>query len=780
MKKKIIFSLLILFLLFSLGVVSSTVYIQNTTAALERLIKLHQIEGLRQNLLLSIQTVQSELYTVGTPLGHKIDMIIDNVSRLDENAAKCTGCHHEPELDGRLKEVQKHIRDYQDSLSYYITATANRESIDRLKLNASEIGNTLLTETEKMSLDASSKLAVMTNKALERARIVRTILLITIFLTLIFSLLTAFRLTKSITDPISVLVNATRAIASGNLDYSVSYHDKTEFGELANNFNIMSVALKEGYTKLEEDVAKRKKAEEALRSTNAELEQEIVQRRSAEEALKESERRFRETLEGANLIALQLDLEGRIIFVNDYFAHLTNWNLDDIAGHNWFDLFVPEDARDAMLQLHHQNTLGKIVGENVSEIMAKHGSRLLIAWTNSGMMDADGNVIGLTSLGMDITERQQIEEQILKNQKLEAVGTLAGGIAHDFNNLLQGIFGFIAMAKLNSDKHGKAHDFLDQAEASLSIATNLTNQLLTFAKGGKPVKKILSIETVIKNAVRLGLSGSRSVHSILFDDHLWHVEADAGQIGQVIQNIVINADDAMPQGGTITLSARNVMHTMPNSPETKFVEIIIEDTGGGITEDHLKKIFDPYFTTKQTGTGLGLATAYSIIKNHGGMIEVESAPGKGAKFKIYLPAATSGEIPEESAAQTAESRVKGNILVMDDEEVVLQVSCEMLKALGHDIELAKDGEEAIAKYQAAMNNGKTIDMVILDLTIRGGMGGAETNKRLHEIDPHVKTIISSGYSDDTTIAHYKELGFQGYLKKPYRLADLKDMLTSLL
>ena len=780
MKRKIVLSLLALFFFFALGIVFSTLYIQNTTAALERLIKLHQIEGLRQGLIMSIQTVQSDLYTVGTPLAQKIDKITDNVSLLEERAARCTGCHHEAEVERKLQEIQKYIGDYQQALSYYITASANRESIDRMKLNAAEIGNTILARTEQMSLEAGRKLASMTSQALERARVVRTVLIITILLTFILALVIAFRLTKSITHPIGVLVNATRAIASGNLDYSVSYHDKTEFGELADNFNKMSSALKEGYAELEEDIAQRRKAEEALRIVNAELEQEIGQRKHAESALRESERRFREMLEGANLIALQLNREGEIIFANAYLAELTHWNLSDIAGQNWFDLFIPENIRGAMLKLHHQNISGEIVSEFVSEIKGRHGSRLLISWTNSRIMNADGNVVGITALGVDITQRQQIEEHMLRNQKLEAVGTLAGGIAHDFNNLLQGIFGFISMAKLNLDRNGRPYDLLGQAEESLSIAKNLTNQLLTFAKGGKPVKKILAIEPVIRNAVRLSLSGSHSDQRMVFDDPLWHVEADAGQIGQVIQNIVLNAQDAMPEGGTITILARNVLQSMPGSPEKRFVKITIEDTGHGIPEDNLKKIFDPYFTTKKKGSGLGLATVYSIVRNHGGTIDVVSVPRKGTTLHMFLPAAADGEIAEKAKIQTTGSKVKGKILVMDDDEVVLKISCEMLKILGHDVEVAKDGDEAIAQYRKAMGNGKKFDMVILDLTIRGGMGGAETNEKLFEIDPHVKTIISSGYSDDAVTGKYLELGFKGYLKKPYGLAELKAVLSTLL
>ncbi len=756
------------------------IYIQSTTSALENLLGMHQVNDMRQHLIASIKTVQSDLYAVGTPLGTKIDSIIDHVSLLRENAARCSGCHHKPEVVKRLEDMQKDISDYQDALSYYITASADREKINRLQLNAAEIGNRILAETEDMSQNAAARLALMTGQALERARIVRTALIMTVLLTFVFALMMAFRLARSILQPIDVLVKATRAIASGNLDYVVAYKDRTEFGELAHNFNEMSSALKDGYLQLEEDIAKRRKAEEALWSANVELKQEVAQRRQVEEALKESERRFRETLEGANLIALQLDIEGRIIFANEYLAHLTNRNLADIVGQNWFDLFIPETQKEAMRRIHSQNTSGELLAEYAGEIMESHGSRLLVSWTSSRMMDDAGNISGITALGMDITHRRQIEEYMLNNQKLEAVGRLAGGIAHDFNNLLQGIFGFIAMAKLNSDKNGKPYDYLSQAEQSLDIATNLTNQLLTFSKGGRPVKKIIELTPVILNAVRLGLSGSRTDHRILCEDDLWHVEADAGQVGQVIQNIIINARDAMPQGGTITISTGNVMNSLPNMPEGRYVRITIEDTGSGIPEEHLRKIFDPYFSTKQTGSGLGLATAYSIMRNHGGTIDVSSVPGKGTTFSIYLPAAAEGAAADQAAAETAASDAKGRILVMDDEEIILRISCDMLKALGHEAVTAKNGEEAVSLYSKAMSDGKKFDMVILDLTIRGGMGGTEANERLHEIDPQVKTIISSGYSDDATISKYMELGFYGYLKKPYRISELKNLLSTLL
>jgi len=517
-----------------------------------------------------------------------------------------------------------------------------------------------------------------------------------------------------------------------------------------------------------------------LRKINEELEQEIVQRRQAEEALKESERRFRETLEGAHMIALQVDMEGTVIFANAYLAQLTGWELKHIIGRNWFDLFIPGENRDVIRQIHQENTSGKMVKEFASEILTQPGERKLISWSNSHMLDSSGRLIGVTSLGMDITYRQQIEEQLLKTQKLDAVGTLAGGIAHDFNNLLQGIFGYIYMAKLNSTAEGKAYRFLDEAEKAISMATNLSNQLLTFSKGGQPVKQHIAIDKVIQDSVKLGLSGSRSDYRIMLDEDLWQVDADPGQIGQVVQNIVINASDSMPEGGTIAISAENVSDQVPEGPDAKLVKITIEDTGTGISEADRRRIFDPYFTTKQTGSGLGLATAYSIVKNHGGRIEVESQQGKGSCFTIYLPAVTEQQAADQQPSESPEALRRKKILVMDDEDMVQKISGEMLRTLGHVFEIAADGEEAIAKYEAAAKEGTPFDAVILDLTIRGGMGGDETNRRLRELDPKVTTIISSGYSDDTTISKYQELGFKGYLKKPYSVADLREVLFSAL
>ena len=395
-----------------------------------------------------------------------------------------------------------------------------------------------------------------------------------------------------------------------------------------------------------------------------------------------------------------------------------------------------------------------------------------------------GGKMCLQAIVRDIGERKRLEQERLKTQKLEAVGTLAGGIAHDFNNLLQGVFGYISLAKLRRDDQEKSLAALEEAEKALHMSVKLTNQLLTFSKGGKPLKKRIDLLPLIENAAKFALSGSRSGYRLAAADGLWQVEADEGQISQVIQNIVLNADQAMPMGGQVMINAQNAEVPCPDLPQGlengTYVKIAIRDTGIGISEQYLGKIFDPYFTTKEKGSGLGLATSYSIIKNHNGVIDVKSEVDKGSEFVIYLPATASmkGEA-QATPAPTTPGR-PGRMLVMDDDPVIRDVACELLKALGHTVEFASQGTEAIEKYQEAQRSGTPFDAVILDLTVRGGMGGAETLQKLLEVDPCVKAIVSSGYSDDAVIAGYREQGFMAFLKKPYNVDELQDILNKLL
>jgi two-component system cell cycle sensor histidine kinase/response regulator CckA len=394
--------------------------------------------------------------------------------------------------------------------------------------------------------------------------------------------------------------------------------------------------------------------------------------------------------------------------------------------------------------------------------------------------DAQGKTVKTYGVNQDITVRKRLEEDLLRAQKLESVGLLAGGIAHDFNNILTIIMGNISLAKTDLARGDDPSELLTEAERASKRAQTLTKQLLTFAKGGAPLKETASIKDILKESSSFVLRGSKSGCEFSLREDLWPAEVDVGQISQVINNIVINANQAMPKGGIIQIAAENLIIDNGQGLPVKagkYVRISIKDQGVGIAEKHLLNIFDPYFTTKQEGSGLGLATAYSIIRKHDGYITVESKLGEGTTFHIYLPASEKA-VPEKEEVKLIKGR--GRILVMDDEVALKKMIGRMLQKLGYESEFAKDGAEAIEMYKAAMESGMPYDAVILDLTIPGGMGGKEAIKKLLEIDPEVKAVVSSGYSDDPVLANFQEYGFKGMMPKPYESLSLGKVLHEVL
>jgi PAS domain S-box-containing protein len=392
-----------------------------------------------------------------------------------------------------------------------------------------------------------------------------------------------------------------------------------------------------------------------------------------------------------------------------------------------------------------------------------------------------GQPIAFAMLNRDITERKKMEGELIKAQKIESLGILAGGIAHDFNNILTGILGNITLAKAYVKPEDSVADRLTEAEKACLQAKDLTQQLLTFSRGGAPVKKTFSITELLKDSATFVLRGSSVQCEFSIPDDLWLVEVDEGQINQVISNLIINSAQAMPEGGTIKVQAENTVVWTKDIPPLKngrYLKISIEDKGIGIQEEHLRRIFDPYFTTKQRGSGLGLAVAYSIIKKHEGYIDVKSQLGVGTTFFIYLPASEHNIINEKKIDKIFKG--VGRILLMDDEDVVRHVVGEMLKHLGYNVEFAKDGAEAIKLYEIAKETGKPFDAVIMDLTVPGGIGGKEAINKLLEIDPNVKAIVSSGYSNDPVLSNYTEYGFCGGVAKPYKLEELGKTLHEII
>ncbi len=414
----------------------------------------------------------------------------------------------------------------------------------------------------------------------------------------------------------------------------------------------------------------------------------------------------------------------------------------------------------------------------------KDGSYRWILAQSTVFVRADGQAVRMLGSHIDVTERRRVEEQLLKSQKLESVGTLAAGIAHDFNNLLTAISGNVSLLK-NAAPHAapsaaERETLLTEVEEAARRAKSLTSQLLTFAKGGAPVPQVASIRDVIVDSASFVSRGSRSRCEFAVDADLKNVHADIDQISQVIENLVINASQAMPDGGTITVSASNIVMHRRNEWDLApgdFVKVSVSDQGYGIDEQHLPRIFDPFYTTKSTGSGLGLSTAYSIIGRHGGQLTVESQLGCGSTFTFYLPASNAQASQREQGDVVSGS---GRLLVMDDDPQLRRLMKRLLERLGYECDTTEDGNEAVAHYVQADRDGRPYAAVILDLTIPGKEGGRETLARLRDLNPDVIAVVASGYADDDLLSASDKYGFNGRLKKPMDLATLSSEVARVL
>jgi signal transduction histidine kinase/CheY-like chemotaxis protein len=383
-------------------------------------------------------------------------------------------------------------------------------------------------------------------------------------------------------------------------------------------------------------------------------------------------------------------------------------------------------------------------------------------------------------LRAEITQREQMEEELLRARKLESLGVLAGGIAHDFNNFLTVVQGSIELATMQLEPGAPVQKVLGRTIDACQRAAFLSSQLLTFAKGGSPVRRVVSAARIVSDAVDLARAGAAITMRVEIADGLWSAEVDAGQIGQVLHNILLNAKQAMQEGGLIEVQAENVLLPPDAKPHAgPHVRIRVSDYGCGISADVLPRIFDPYFTTKPAGSGLGLATAYAIVAKHGGRLYVESKYGEGTAFIIDLPASQSSPVEELPTGLHFRAGT-GRLLVMDDEETLRTLIVEALIELGYEAQGSKDGAEAIALYEAAKASGAGFDAVLLDLTVIGGMGGADAARRLKELDASAKLIASSGYSDAPVMSSFRDYGFDDVLPKPWKVAQLSDVFRRVL
>jgi len=500
----------------------------------------------------------------------------------------------------------------------------------------------------------------------------------------------------------------------------------------------------------------------------------ITNIRKTEEDLKKSEEKYRALINGMRDTVWVIGFDGKFMDTNKSAIEILGYSREELLSMGPADIDSNLSADDIM------NLIQQMPSDKIQVFETTHTTKdgkPIPVEIQSSIVQYQGKD-AILSIGRDITDRKQAEIERLKLKKLESVGVLAGGIAHDFNNLLTGLFGNIEMAKMFLSEDHKSYKFLESAGQSMESTTHLTTQLLTFARGGDPIKETLSVAEVLTETAQFSLRGSNAKLETNMAPGLWTVEADKGQLSQVVSNLVINAQQAMPDGGTVTLSVDNV-----EISKARYVQITVHDEGVGIAPQYLDKIFDPYFTTKQKGSGLGLAITHSIIHKHNGKITVDSAISQGTTFTILLPASEAEGEARPGKTSEKINRVsvsRFHILVLDDEKTVRDVLGVMLENMGHRVSYAETGQEAIAKYRNAQLNNTPYDAVITDLTIPGEAGGEAVAQEILAINPQAKLIVSSGYATDSIMANYGAYGFQGRLMKPFRFEEIKRVIEEVL
>ncbi len=584
--------------------------------------------------------------------------------------------------------------------------------------------------------------------------------------------------------PITLLIP--QRFSEKHREYVQSFYAGTETSRVKGRRGTEIVGLRKDGSEFpaEASISKRYENEEV---TFTVILRDISDRRRTEKALREEHEELRVTLRSIGDGVITSDSAGKVKSMNRVAEKLTGWSEAEAVGkplEEVFQIFNEKTGKPVENPVQKVLESGEIVRlAKYTVLKSKDGTERSIADSGAPIRSQDGKTFGVVLVFRDVTGEKKMQEELLKAMKLESIGLLAGGIAHDFNNILTAILGNVALAKQETDPQS-AYQRLTETERAVKRAKDLAFQLLTFSKGGAPRKQVLSIVELVKESTQFALRGSPVRPEFYFAHDLWSVEVDEGQMTQVVHNLVINAHQAMPHGGVILINTENKTLEEQEAkklmiPPGPYILLSFKDTGKGIPKEALNKIFDPFFTTKEKGSGLGLFSTYSIVKNHDGMVTVSSELGAGTTFFIYLPAVVEAitGIQEKGKEIVPGS---GRILVLDDDEMVRNTTGSLLKHLGYEVDYAATGEEATEKYKQAKEADHGFGAVIVDLTLPGGMGGKETMEKLIEYDPRVQAIIASGYSNDPTIANYHDFGFKDYLAKPYQIGLLSRVLHRVL
>ncbi|MBA2585351.1 MAG: response regulator [Chthoniobacterales bacterium] len=498
---------------------------------------------------------------------------------------------------------------------------------------------------------------------------------------------------------------------------------------------------------------------------------ELAERNHARAALQESARTMTNILENTTDGFFAVDYAWKFTYLNPEAEILLGRERNELLGDELWETFP------ALLGSPFETNYRRVMKEEIAlefEASDSNGKN----WFEVHAYPSGG---GISVFFRDITERKRTEEERLTTSKLESLGTLAGGIAHDLNNILTVISGNIGLAQLEAPADsGSLLSFLSKAGQAAQHAAHLSSQLLTFSKGGAPLKKVVSMAELLEQATEFSLYGSNLRSDIDIPSDLWKAEVDGGQIEQVLSALLLNAREAMPHGGTVSIKAANVeLEERAGAllPAGRFIKVTVTDAGYGVPEELTTKIFDPYFTTKPTGSGLGLAISYSIVKKHGGLLQLESTGPEGSVFAFYVPASDEKLVaPDHRIADRTFHFNHQRVLVMDDEAAIRELTSQLLSTLGYEVTAVPDGSEAVRLYERALRRGENFQAVILDATVRGGMGGLATIERLRGMDPQVNAIICSGYSDEAALSEFLDYGFRGALPKPFTRRELADAL----
>lgn len=502
-----------------------------------------------------------------------------------------------------------------------------------------------------------------------------------------------------------------------------------------------------------------------------------------EERPRSGENRYRLITEAVREMILSFDMAGNITYVNERGAQMIGYFKDELSDMKISDILPPEQ-----LQILKRQLLTQPIARNRKVLVPEarfinKESRIMHLEATSSLIMKGGNPSEIVILGRDLSRRKKMEKEMVRSQKFESLATLAGGLVDELNNALTGILGNIDLAQMELPAEGKAHASLFYAKEGCTKLKDLMRQFIIFSKGGMPNRETASFAEFIKTSVNQMLADSNVKSEFFIVGDLWNVAFDEGQMKQVIYNLLMNAREAMPDGGRINIYAENMSSAAARKDaglpmeDTDYVKISIRDSGEGIREEYLGRIFDPYFTTKKKGRGLGLPSVYSVIRKHYGYIYGDSKPGDGTVFHIYLPASKK-EIPLKKETGGNPVPVARKVLVMDDEDIVIDVAVQMIQQLGYEAEAARNGSEAVEAYKRAMKSGKLFNAVILDLHVEGGMGGKDAIREILKMDPNVKAIVSSGYSNDPEMTDFEKYGFSGVVEKPYSIDELKRILKA--